>query len=239
MSQLAATGRALAVREVVLTSVLVTVVATLASTYGGANYVASLVGAVFLAATWFRVWRHDDGTVRRFGLDLGGVVLPGDGGARHLLQASATATIVALATAAIVFVPFVLGWKLVWAPHRSFAFPWTMSAFANDVAGQVFVIALPEEAFYRGYVQTRLDDAWSPSRKLGGAAVGFSIPVASAIFAVGHIATVHHPARLAVFFPALLFGWLRARTGGIGASVLFHALCNVLAETLGRGYGVY
>ena len=47
------------------------------------------------------------------------------------------------------------------------------------------------------------------------------------------------PARLAVFFPALLFGWLRARTGGIGASVCLHAICNVYSQMLGRGYGVY
>ena len=43
----------------------------------------------------------------------------------------------------------------------------------------------------------------------------------------------------AVFFPALVFGWLRARTGGIGASMLFHALCNVYSQALGRGFGVY
>ena len=34
------------------------------------------------------------------------------------------------------------------------------------------------------------------------------------------------------------FGWLRARTGGIGAPALFHVLCNVLASTLTRGYGM-
>jgi membrane protease YdiL (CAAX protease family) len=62
---------------------------------------------------------------------------------------------------------------------------------------------------------------------------------ASAIFALGHVATVQLPTRLAVFFPALLFGWLRARTGGIGASVCFHMICNVYSQALGRGYGIY
>jgi len=42
-----------------------------------------------------------------------------------------------------------------------------------------------------------------------------------------------------VFFPALLFGWLRSRTRGVGASIAFHALCNLLSEALGRGYGMY
>jgi membrane protease YdiL (CAAX protease family) len=80
---------------------------------------------------------------------------------------------------------------------------------------------------------------WAPRWRVLGATVGPSIFVGSAIFALGHFATIREPARFAVFFPALLFGWLRARTGGVGASVAFHALCNVFSETLGRGYGVY
>ena len=35
-------------------------------------------------------------------------------------------------------------------------------------------------------------------------------------FALGHVATEVHPNRLAVFFPSLLFGYLRTRRGGIG-----------------------
>jgi len=62
--------------------------------------------------------------------------------------------------------------------------------------------------------------------------------VAAAIFAVGHVLTIRHPARLAVFFPALVFGWLRARTKGVGAPVLFHAACNIFSAALMRGYGL-
>ena len=52
------------------------------------------------------------------------------------------------------------------------------------------------------------------------------------------VLTEPHPARLAVFFPSLLFGWLRARTGGIGTSVIFHAMCNLFVAVLARGYGL-
>jgi membrane protease YdiL (CAAX protease family) len=69
--------------------------------------------------------------------------------------------------------------------------------------------------------------------------VGPGLLATAAIFAVGHLATVQLPARLAVFFPALIFGWLRSKTGGIGASVGFHAFCNVYSQALGRGYGLY
>jgi membrane protease YdiL (CAAX protease family) len=38
--------------------------------------------------------------------------------------------------------------------------------------------------------------------------------------------------RLLVFFPALLFGYLRARTGNIGAAVVIHATSNLLLAIL-------
>jgi len=66
-----------------------------------------------------------------------------------------------------------------------------------------------------------------------------SVVWTSALFALGHLATEPNPARLAVFFPALVFAWLRLKTGGIGAGVLFHVLCNVFASELGRGYGLW
>jgi membrane protease YdiL (CAAX protease family) len=42
-----------------------------------------------------------------------------------------------------------------------------------------------------------------------------------------------------VYFPSLAIGWLRARTGGIGAGVAVHASCNVFSEMLGKGFRVY
>ena len=100
------------------------------------------------------------------------------------------------------------------------------------------VVALPEEAFYRGYLQTALDKIWRPRLNVFGARVGIGLLVASAVFAVGHVLTEPYLGRLAVFFPALVFGWLRAKTGGIGPGVAFHAACNCFAWVLGRGYGL-
>jgi hypothetical protein len=100
------------------------------------------------------------------------------------------------------------------------------------------VVALPEEAFFRGYLQTALDDRSPPKLRLWGAALGPGVLVSSALFAVGHFLSVPDVGRLAVFFPSLLFGWLRARTGGIGASVVCHALCNLYVVMLGAGYGL-
>jgi uncharacterized protein len=199
----------------------------------------TLVGMVFLAAVWALVWRKDDDRVRRSGLALGGLVIPGRLDAGALGREAGRALFWATALAAIVAVPYFLAWKLWWQPRLTFSLAPRPAEAADEVLGQLFVIALPEEAFYRGYLQSRLDEVWAPRWRVLGAEVGPGLLCAAMIFAAGHLATVQAPARLAVFFPALLFGWLRARTGGIGASVCFHATCNVYSLLLGRGYGIY
>jgi membrane protease YdiL (CAAX protease family) len=208
-----------------------------------ARWHTTLVGFVFLAATWVLVWRKDDEHVRRSGLALGGLVLPGRLPLRDLARSVLTSLAWALGFTAIVAVPFFFGWRAWWAHAAPGELPFSLAVrpleAADEIAGQLFVIALPEEAFYRGYLQSRLDDVWPARWRVLGATVGPGLLGASLIFALGHVATVHLATRLAVFFPALLFGWLRARTGGIGASVVFHMLCNVYSQALGRGYGIY
>jgi len=96
---------------------------------------------------------------------------------------------------------------------------------------QLLVVALPEEFFYRGYLQQRLKLRYGPGRRALGISVGAAFFVTQGLFALGHLVEPY-PWRLAVFFPALLFGWLRERSGGLLAGVLFHAACNLLMMTL-------
>jgi len=105
-------------------------------------------------------------------------------------------------------------------------------AFGQLVLAQLVVVALPEEYFFRGYVQSRLEGVWPSRRKLLDVAVGPSLVVASVLFALGHLLVDFNPLRLAVFFPALLFGWMRQATGSILAGVLFHAASNLVSELL-------
>jgi uncharacterized protein len=222
-----------------LASAVVTAAVTAASAFLPDRYVATAVGFLFLGATWWLVWRRDDAEVERSGLSLGGLVLPGKLDGKRLLRSVGVAAFWTAVLAALTFVPFFFGWRAFWHPRSAFALtvsPWDL---LNEVFGQLVIIALPEEAFYRGYLQSRLDEALGPRVKVAGAVVGPAILVTSVVFALGHFATIREPARLAVFFPSLVFGWLRARTGGIGAGVLFHASCNVFSELLGRGYRVY
>ena len=107
----------------------------------------------------------------------------------------------------------------------------------NLILMQILLVALPEEVFYRGYLQTRFDHAFGRDVRVLGVSVNIaSLLATSALFAIGHFLVIPSPQRLAVFFPSLLFGWMRRATGGVTAAVVFHAACNVLVEMAGRFY---
>jgi membrane protease YdiL (CAAX protease family) len=194
--------------------------------------------------------RREPGGARRFGIDLGGVVEPseeelartegkGVGLGRALLDAAPSALReagVAFGLAALIFPPFVVGFFFWHQPTHAFrlAAPADLGAF---VLAQLVMVALPEEAFFRGFVQTRLHDAWPARHRLLGADVDArALVLQAALFALVHLASEPRPDKLATFFPGLLFGWLRARRGGIGAALVLHALSNVLADFLVRGW---
>jgi membrane protease YdiL (CAAX protease family) len=103
--------------------------------------------------------------------------------------------------------------------------------FARRVVEQTLIIALPEEFFFRGYLQTELDRALGRPYRLFGARFGAGLVVAAVLFALCHT-PFGGPARLSVFFPGLLYGWLRARTGTILVPVLYHAVSNLLLAVI-------
>ncbi len=120
-------------------------------------------------------------------------------------------------------------------PNWSFAWP---AGYPGGALTHLVVVALPEEFFYRGYVMGRLDDIFKGRVRLFGAQVGWSLLIQAALFALGHYLIDFRPGRLAVFFPALAFGWLRAKRGSIGAGVAFHASSNIFMDTFRAGLGL-
>jgi membrane protease YdiL (CAAX protease family) len=217
----------------------VTTAVVTALSYGvPAEHAASAVGLAFLGITYLLALRdvNSDGA-SRYGLSLGGLLDPEPIDWAKLLRSAASELGFAVGLAALVLPPFWLGYRAWWSPVLPFhAAP--ISAIADDALGQWLVIALPEEAFYRGYLQTRFDEAWAPRRKILGTFVGPGLIATSLIFALGHVATEFHPNRLSVFFPSLLFGWIRTRRKGVGAASAFHAFCNLFASYLARSYGL-
>jgi hypothetical protein len=101
---------------------------------------------------------------------------------------------------------------------------------------QVIVVALPEELFFRGFLHRLLERAMPARRTLLGGGIGKALVLSSALFALGHMLVVFDPRRLAVFFPGLLFGWLRSATGSILAGTICHAASNLFIHLLTRIY---
>lgn len=103
---------------------------------------------------------------------------------------------------------------------------------AGRVAGNA-AVAFSEEFFYRGYMTLRLEERWPPRTRFLGVPLGRGAILAAASFALGHLL---EPAlfRLAVFFPALVFAWLRARTGTVVGAALCHFAFNVWLLLLER-----
>lgn len=110
--------------------------------------------------------------------------------------------------------------------------------FLERFVGNLLVIALPEEFLFRGYLQSHTDLRWSGGIKILGVRIGWSAVVVSLLFALLHLATDLAPFKLGVFFPSLLFCWLKARTGSIVPGIVFHGLANVLMNTLEASYGI-
>lgn len=132
----------------------------------------------------------------------------------------------------IVFIPYcVVHWLLaawLWDARLTPRLPGDLAA---EVVYQIFVIALPEETFFRGYLQTQFDRAFGRPWHLFGANIGLGLPLAAALFAACHI--FHGgPARLIVFFPGMLYGWLRARSTSIVVPTMYHAVSNLLMTTM-------
>jgi membrane protease YdiL (CAAX protease family) len=86
-----------------------------------------------------------------------------------------------------------------------------------------FLIALPEEYYYRGFLQRRLLNIYHAPT---------AITLTAIFFALGHFVGNYNVVRLATFFPSLLFSFLAYKTDSIFPAVLYHTLCNVIAEAM-------
>jgi len=109
----------------------------------------------------------------------------------------------------------------------------------ETVAVQVILVALPEEFFFRGYLQTMLGTRFSKRFRLFGLNlfdVPVAVPLTCVIFAFSHSLITLRWWQFAIFFPSLVFGWLREKTGGLIAPVLFHALSNLILFQVGSFY---
>ena len=229
-----------------MVSVAVFAVTRLQAVPGLGAYVHLIVAAIFLLSA-VRLTRDDPA---HYGVALGGLLEPstddrpaGPLGLFDLFRALVRAIPsalrelgVALGIAAVVFPLYAVGYHWWVEPHSSFALA-LPPALASLVLAQLVVVALPEEAFFRGYLQTALGDSSARRVRVLGVELALGAwVVQAALFALVHFIVDPNPGRLAVFFPGLLFGWVRAWRGGIGAAIALHALSNLYSEILARSW---
>lgn len=146
--------------------------------------------------------------------------------------------LVFLIASLIIFPPFLVlahYWQIIVFGRQGFhAAPFP--AFLNTTLFQLLLIALPEEFYFRGYFQSTIDRIFRGRRRFLGVQVGWGFVITAAVFAVAHTIISYQWWHFSIFFPALLFGYLRLRTGSITAPILFHAASNVLMDWFTRSY---
>lgn len=137
-----------------------------------------------------------------------------------------------------IFIPYVVLYWVFFAVVASFentTFDMTFTIppmIFYELITQIFVVALPEELFYRGFLQSALLHKWPNHTKIAGFPVGRAIILTNIIFALGHVAATLVPLRLLTFFPGMLFSYLVYRNKSLLSAVLFHACCNILGQIL-------
>jgi membrane protease YdiL (CAAX protease family) len=209
-----------------------------------ARFMHDAIAAIFLVVPTLLVRRREEDFA-----DYGLVARPVGRGL--LFFGGLSALVFPLFTAGfVIYYQTVCGWqaagKALPAVYRrmcpAFVGSWTKmrpridKRFGWLAAAQLLVVALPEEYFFRGYIQTKLERVWAPRRRLLGGGLGWALIVSSVLFALGHVLVDFNPLRFAVFFPSLVFGWLRGATGSILAPVLFHACSNLISDFLHRSF---
>lgn len=175
----------------------------LAQLFLPANYVISIAAMLML----FPVLLKADGNF--FRSDLRGV----------LIGLGVSAVLLSIYTLVIFLYSLYSDQSLVWN-----ALP------VSFILTQLLLVALPEEVFFRGYLQT----------KLGNNIKG--IIIVSLLFAVGHFITLclgggHNISICAqsilTFFPSLVMGYLYFATKSLWASIIFHFFANIVHIAIG------
>ena len=92
---------------------------------------------------------------------------------------------------------------------------------------QFMYVALSEEVFFRGYLQSNILRLTTPAiGKMPRLHQWTSIVISAACFAAAHIIIQGQIISALIFLPGLVLGWLFIRTKSLLAPILFHGLAN-------------
>jgi len=117
----------------------------------------------------------------------------------------------------------------------------------STIVWQFLLSGFGEEFVYRGYYQSRLNQAFGRPLRLFGAPFGLGLIVASLLFGLNHALNSFDPAvglsslswgpALGSFAAGLFFGVLREKTGTLLAPGLAHGLLDAVGEPVMKLFG--
>lgn len=110
-------------------------------------------------------------------------------------------------------------------PHPPTGLRLELAALPAFAAVHLLTVVLPEELFFRAYMQPALDDGAGPG--LGGVRLHRGLWVQALAFGLLHLVTYGSLQALDRALPALAFGWLREAGGSAWAPAVFHLACNL------------
>ncbi len=100
---------------------------------------------------------------------------------------------------------------------------------------QFMYVAMAEEVFFRGYVQSNilsLAESLRPRRLR--LQQWISIILSAVCFALAHVIVQGRLAAVLTFLPGLVLGWLFIRTDSLLAPILFHGMANIYYILMAR-----
>lgn len=108
-----------------------------------------------------------------------------------------------------------------------------------SVLYRLFYAALGEEVFFRGYVQSRLNEAFGRPYRLLGVPCGSGMTIAALLFGMAHVLSPAQPFQwgwgLWTAVIGLVFGYLREKSGSVLAPTVAHGVLIAVAAIVSAG----
>lgn len=163
----------------------------------------------------------------------------------------------ALILAAVqVMLLFVIGWTLRTKPESAmlglvfFPLAWLFGRFNDQLVGKAFAelityavfVGFGEEIIFRGYMQSRLNDAFGRPFQFFGIKYGWGLWITSFLFGFSHVGVTNFLLTgqnnlfwawgFWTFFGGLVFGLIREKSNSIFAPALLHGLPQAIASAV-------
>ena len=116
------------------------------------------------------------------------------------------------------------------------AFTDSVGTLLSEFVYWFVVVALSEELLFRGYIQSRLNQAFGRPYRFFGVSWGWGVLITSVLFGLWHVVNLVNPLLgtfelswpwgLWTFFAGLLFGFIREKTDSIAAPTILHGMLN-------------